>query len=87
MFWASLCPSSGAYQLQLVGLFECVKMHGPTNPKLKVCVCILFLVIRHADGLYAAPYYNFICGVSGCSVFFHIILKKKAQSLERIVET
>ena len=68
MFRASLCPSSGAYQLQqhplvyrrnvvvavllvmvgpagnkpvincicLVDSFECVKMHGPTNPKVRI---------------------------------------------------
>jgi hypothetical protein len=37
---------------------------------LCVCVVCLALVIRHAMH---APYYTVICGLSDCTIFFHII--------------
>ena len=35
-------------------------------------VCILALVIRHANHIISAPYYIVIFGLSGCTVFFSL---------------
>ena len=37
---------------------------------LKVCVCILAFVIRHANRISSAPYYIVICGLSRSTMFF-----------------
>jgi len=37
-------------------------------------VFILALVIWHANRIFSAPYYIAIFDLSGCTVFFHIIL-------------
>jgi hypothetical protein len=40
---------------------------------LSVFICVLILVIWHADRMFSAPYYIVICGLSGSTTFFHII--------------
>jgi hypothetical protein len=40
------------------------------------CVCILTSTIRHQNWILYAPYYVSIYGLSGCTVFFHIVFKK-----------
>jgi hypothetical protein len=37
-------------------------------------VCIIALVIHHANHIFSAPYYIVICGLSGSTLFSHIIL-------------
>ena len=37
------------------------------------CVYIFALVIQHANHVFTAPYYIFICGLSGSTIFLHII--------------
>jgi hypothetical protein len=36
-----------------------------------VCVCILALVIGHANRVFSAPHYIVICGLFGSTIFFH----------------
>jgi hypothetical protein len=36
-------------------------------------VRILALVILHANRIFSAPYYIVICGLSGSTIFFHVI--------------
>ena len=43
------------------------------QPLLPCFVSILALVIRHANRMFPASYYTVICGLSGCTIFFHII--------------
>jgi hypothetical protein len=40
-----------------------------------VCVCILDLVLRYENLIFPATYYTVICGLSGSTIFFHIISK------------
>ena len=35
-----------------------------------VCICILGLVIRHANSIFSASYYTVICGLSSYTRFF-----------------
>jgi len=37
-----------------------------------VGVCVLALDVQHANHIISAPYYIVICGLSGCTIFFHI---------------
>ena len=43
------------------------------NIKHYECDYILALVNRHANHIHSTPCYLFICGPSGCTIFFHII--------------
>ena len=36
-------------------------------------VCVLVFVIRHANRIFSTQYYVVMCGLSGCTEFFHII--------------
>ena len=40
---------------------------------IRVCASTLAIVIRYANHIFSAPYYIFICGLSGCTIFFNII--------------
>jgi hypothetical protein len=51
-----------------------------------LCVFIRALVIWHAKGIFSAPYYIALFDLSGCTVFFHIILEKARCSGKKIIE-
>ena len=38
-----------------------------------VCICVLAVVIRHANLIFSAPHYNITCDLFGCTIFFHVI--------------
>jgi len=38
-----------------------------------MCVCTLALVIGHANCIFSALSYTVVYGVSGCTIFLHII--------------
>lgn len=40
---------------------------------LRMFVCILALVIQHANRVFSVSYYIAICGPSGSTGFFHIV--------------
>ena len=40
---------------------------------VSVCVCTLAVIILHANHILSASYYFDICGLSGCTIIFHII--------------
>jgi hypothetical protein len=40
---------------------------------LRVCACIFALIILQANRVFSASYHIAICGLSGSTIFFHII--------------
>ena len=48
------------------------------------CVYIFALVIQHANHVFTAPYYIFVCGLSASTILFaHYLIK--ARSLEKFI--
>jgi len=47
-----------------------------------VCVCIVALVLWHANHIFSAPHYIVTCDLSGSTIFFHSI-SLMAQISER----
>ena len=43
-----------------------------------MCICILSLVIRHANLIFSAPHYIPICGLPRPTIFFHIMSRRHA---------
>jgi hypothetical protein len=41
---------------------------------LRKCVCILALVIQHANRIFCASHYVAICGLSGSTILLHILV-------------
>jgi len=42
-----------------------------------VCVCILYLVIWHANHIFSASQYIIICDLSGCNIFSSTLSHKR----------
>jgi hypothetical protein len=72
------CDSWRRYEWEIMGH----PVHGPVIKQLWSnkyhtlweCVCIIALVIRHANRIFSAPHYIVAaCGLSGSTTFVHII--------------
>jgi hypothetical protein len=40
---------------------------------MRVCICILALAILQEICVFSAPHYIVICGLSGCTIFSHMM--------------